>query len=75
MSQKTTVKQIGGSLAFIVPKPIAEALALRAGDELFVSNDADSITITPYDPEFAEAMEDGRAFMRSHRNAFRELAK
>ena len=31
-------------------------------------------SLTPYDPEFAESMEDAREFMRTHRNAFRELA-
>ena len=39
------------------------------------SSNADGISITPFDPEFSSAMDDARDFMRSHRNAFRELAK
>jgi len=75
MIQRTKVRRIGGSLALIVPKSIAEAMAIQEGDELFVSSDADGMSITPYDPNFSAAMGDAREFMRSHRNAFRELAK
>lgn len=75
MTLKTKVRRIGGSLALIVPKAVAESMAIQEGDELFISSDADGITITPFDPEFSATMEDAREFMRSHRNAFRELAK
>jgi putative addiction module antidote len=75
MNQKTKVRRIGGSLGFIVPKAMVDAMAIKEGDELFVSGNADGLSITPFDPEFSEAMNDAREFMRSHRNAFRELAK
>lgn len=75
MNQKTKVRRIGGSLGFIVPKTIADAMAIKEGDELFISSNGDGISITPYDPEFSAAMDDAREFMRSNRNAFRELAK
>ncbi len=75
MHQKTKVRRIGGSLGFIVPKVMVDALAIKEGDELFISNNAEGISITPYDPEFSSTMDDARDFMRSHRNAFRELAK
>jgi hypothetical protein len=47
---------------------------VEEGDELFAIQTPDGIQLTPYDPEFANAMEDARTFMRTHRNAFRELA-
>ena len=75
MNLKTKVRRIGGSLGFIIPKAVADAMAIKEGDELFVSSNADGISITPFDPEFSSAMNDARDFMRSHRNAFRELAK
>jgi len=31
--------------------------------------------LTPYDPDFAEALEAGRDYMRRHRNALPELAR
>jgi hypothetical protein len=33
------------------------------------------MNITPYDPDIAAALEDAREFMRTHRDAFRALAK
>lgn len=75
MTEKTKIRKLGGSLALIVQKSVAKAMAIREGDEVFVSSSGDGITVSPYDPEFADAMEDAREFMRSHRNAFRELAK
>lgn len=75
MPDTLKTRRFGGSLGVILPKHIAEALALEEGDELFVSATADGIRMTPYDPEFAAALDDARAFMRTHRDAFRELAK
>lgn len=75
MTQKTKIRRVGGSLALIVPKPVADALAMKEGDEVFITTGDDGMSVSPYDPEFADAMEDAREFMRSHRNAFKELAK
>lgn len=75
MTEKTKVRRFGGSLGFIIPKSVADAMAIQEGDELFIVSTAEGISVTPYDPEFADTLDDARAFMRSHRNAFRELAK
>ena len=75
MSQTLKVRKIGGSLGFILPKAIADTMALQEGDELFVSVTQESMNITPYDPDFAATLEDAREFMRTHRDAFRALAK
>jgi putative addiction module antidote len=75
MTETTKVRRIGGSLGIIIPKPVADAMALHEGDDLFIVSTAEGISVTPYDPSFAATLEDARKFMRSHRNAFRELAK
>jgi putative addiction module antidote len=75
MTDKTRVRRFGGSLGVLIPKSIADSMALQEGDELFVISTPEGITVTPYDPDFADTMADARAFMRSHRNAFRELSK
>ena len=75
MNQKTTVRKIGGSIGIIVPKSIAEKMSIKEGDELYVTTNEEGINLTPYDPDFVDTMNDAREFMRSHRNAFRELAK
>ena len=75
MTETTKVRRFGGSLGFIIPKPVADAMALHEGDDLFISSTAEGLRVTPYDPDFAAAMEDAREFMRSPRNAFHELSK
>lgn len=75
MTETTKVRRFGGSLGVILPKAVTESMSVEEGDELFVTQTPEGISITPYDPEFAAAMEDAREFMRTHRNAFRELAK
>lgn len=75
MPETLKVRKFGGSLGVVLPKTVTDALALHEGDELFVSVSPEGIHITPYDPDFAAALDDARAFMRTHRDAFRELAK
>ena len=54
---------------------LATELGVGEGDLLFPVRSPEGVGLTPYDPEFAEAIADGRDFMRRHRNAMRELAK
>jgi len=75
MTSRTKVKRIGGSLALIVPKVVVDSMDLKEGDEMFISSNQDGMNVSPFDPEFAAAMEDAREFMRSHKNAFHELSK
>ena len=75
MTESSKLRKFGGSLGIILPKTVTDALALQEGDELFISATAEGINITPYDPGFAAALDDARQFMRTHRDAFRELAK
>lgn len=74
MPNALKVHKIGNSLGIILPSPTLEELDVEEGDELFAIQTPDGIQLTPYDPELADAMEDAREFMRTHRNAFRELA-
>jgi len=69
------VRKIGNSLGVILPKQTLDALNVGEDDELFIVRTADGIRLTPYDPEFAETLEDARSFMDSHRNAFKKLAE
>lgn len=75
MSVRTRVRRFGGSLGFIIPKPVADAMGVRENDELYVTGSAEGMNATPFDPDFAAALEDAREFMRTHRNAFRELGR
>ncbi|NBB73975.1 MAG: AbrB/MazE/SpoVT family DNA-binding domain-containing protein [Bacteroidetes bacterium] len=75
MSEALKVRKIGNSLGVILPRTTLDELNVEEGDELFVVHTPEGLKLTPYDPDFAEAVEDAREFMRTHRNAFRKLAE
>jgi len=74
MPDALKIRKIGNSLGVILPGPTLEELDVEEGDELFAIQTPDGMQHTPYDPKFADSMKDAREFMRTHRNAFRELA-
>ncbi len=75
MSETLKIRKIGNSLGMILPKALASKMNVEEGDALFVTDHPDGVVLTPYDPEFAEAIEHGRDFMKKYRDTFRELAK
>jgi putative addiction module antidote len=75
MATTTTVRKIGNSYGVILGKDLLEQLGVGPGDALFVVRTDDGVRLTSFDPEFAEAIEAGRDYMKRHRDALRELAK
>jgi putative addiction module antidote len=67
--------QIGNSVGVILPKELLARLRLEKGDTLFVTEAANGITLTPYDPALDEQLQLGREFMREYRDTFHQLAK
>ena len=67
--------QIGNSVGVILPKELLARLKLEKGDTLFVTESADGLRLTPYDPTMDEQVAEGREFMREFRDTFRQLAK
>ena len=73
---KLKVRRVGNSLGVTLPAATAQAMNVREGDPLYLTQGPDgSFRITPYDPEFADAMQAAESFMARYRNALRELAK
>ena len=75
MAAPVKVRRVGNSLGVILTKDVVESLGVKEGDELFAIRTPDGIRLTPYDPDFAEAMESTRDYMRRHRNAMHALVK
>jgi putative addiction module antidote len=67
--------QIGNSLGVILPKEVLARLKLEKGDTLFITESANGVNLTPYDPTLDKQIERGREFMREYRDTFRQLAK
>ncbi len=75
MSKPLKIRKIGTSLGVVLPKDLLTELGVGEGDTLYPVRTPDGVSLTQYDPEFAEVLEDNRDYMRRHRNAMRELAK
>lgn len=75
MANSLTIRKIGNSFGVILPKTELDQLGVGEGDRLFVVRAPGGIRLVPYDPDFSDAMEAARDFMRRHRDALRELAK
>ena len=67
--------QIGNSVGVVLPKEILAKLKVAKGDSLFVTEAANGVILTPYDPALDEQLELGRQFMRDFRDTFHQLAK
>ena len=75
MAAVVKVRKVGNSMGVILTKDVVESLGVTEGDELFAIRTPDGIRLTPYDPDFATAIESTREYMRRHRDALHELAK
>ncbi|MCX5580127.1 AbrB family transcriptional regulator [Kaistia terrae] len=73
---KLEIKKIGNSMGLILPKELLARLALKQGEWLHVTENADgSIRLSPFDPDFAEAMSVVDEIMVEYRDTLKELAK
>jgi putative addiction module antidote len=72
---KLKVRRIGNSLGAILPAELLQKLRVGEGDELFIIEEKEGVRLTPFDPDFGDAvsaLEEGR---RDYRNALRKLAE
>ncbi|TRZ68557.1 MAG: AbrB/MazE/SpoVT family DNA-binding domain-containing protein [Comamonadaceae bacterium] len=67
--------QIGNSVGVILPKELLSRLKLEKGDTLFMSDAANGVMLTPYDPELDKQMAQARRIMKKRRAVLHELAK
>ena len=67
--------QIGNSVGVILPKELLAKLKLEKGDTVFVTEAANGVNLSPYDPSLEEELALGREFMREYRDTFHQLAK
>ncbi len=75
MSKPLKIRKIGTSLGIVLPKELLAELCVGEGDKLYPVRTPGGVSLSPYDPDFAEILDDSRDYMRRHRNAMRELAK
>ncbi|EKO15532.1 MULTISPECIES: AbrB/MazE/SpoVT family DNA-binding domain-containing protein [Leptospira] len=73
--KKTTIRAIGNSAGATIPKALLEKYNFHEGDTVFLLETESGILLSPYDPDFEEAMDIYQKGSKKYRNALRELAK
>lgn len=67
--------KIGNSVGAIFPKEVLARMHVDAGDIVYLTETADGVRVTPYDPDFATQMQVAEGVMKKRRAVLRELAK
>ena len=75
MPKQTTIRAIGNSAGTTIPKAMLQRYHMAEGDQVHLIETEDGILITPFDPDFAEAMDIYEEGARTYRNAMRALAE
>lgn len=73
--QNLKIRRIGNSLGAIFPKELLQKLKVGEGDKIFVTETANGIQITTYDPNYKAAMQAFAETRKQYCNAMRELAR
>ena len=72
---KLKITTVGNSAGIILPKELLARLRLGKGDTLYVTELADGVKLSPFDPKLAKQMEVAERIMRKDRNLLRKLAE
>ncbi len=75
MTKPLKLRTWGGSLGVILPKRLLDDLGVGEGDALYSVRTPNGVELTPYDPDFEQALEASRDFMRRYPNAMKRLAE
>jgi putative addiction module antidote len=74
MVKETVIRAIGNSAGATIPKPMLDHLNVAEGDTVFLVEVEGGVLMTPFDPDFRDAMAAYKEGVARYRNAMRELA-
>ena len=73
---KIEARRIGNSTGFVIPRDVVVKLGIEQGETFFLTETAEGgLRITPYDPDFAQAMDVLDTVMDEYKDTLRTLAK
>jgi antitoxin MazE len=75
MIKEITLRQAGGSITATLPKDMMDRLQVGPGDKMFAIETDNGVLLTPYDPDFDEAMAAFQEVRKQYRNTLRKLAE
>ncbi len=72
---KVKVTAIGNSMGVLLPKEALNKLKAGKGDTLYLVENAEGFTLTPYQQDFEIQMQAAEKVLKKYRNTLHELAK
>jgi len=72
---KVKITSIGNSMGIVLPKEVLAKLNASKGDELYLVDGPEGLTLTPYQQDFEKQMQAAEKVMKKYRHALHELAK
>ncbi|MCH7929623.1 MAG: AbrB/MazE/SpoVT family DNA-binding domain-containing protein [Proteobacteria bacterium] len=75
MTRPLKVRKWGGSFGVTLPKQVLDDLGVGEGDLLYATRTPDGVELTRYDPDFEQALDAARDFMRRYPNLMKKLAQ
>ncbi|MEZ0326367.1 MAG: AbrB/MazE/SpoVT family DNA-binding domain-containing protein [Fimbriimonas sp.] len=67
--------QIGNSTGVVLPKETLNRLGLAKGDTVYLSESAEGLVLSAFDPKMARALAISEEGEKKYRNALRELSR
>lgn len=75
MVREITLRQAGGSVTATLPKDMADRLHVGPGDTVYAIETDRGVLLTPYDPDFEDALSAFEQVRRQYRNTLKRLAE
>ena len=72
---KLKITKVGNSAGLLLPKEALAKLRAAQGDTVFLTETAEGLRITPYDPDFERQVEILQKVAKKRRNVLRKLAE
>jgi putative addiction module antidote len=72
---KLKITKVGNSAGLLLPKEALAKLRAAQGDTVFLTETADGLRITPYDPDFERQVDILQKLAKKRRNVLRKLAE
>ena len=75
MTKALKIRKIGNALGVTLPKYLLEQIGAGEGDVLYPVVTVNGLELSRFDPDFEDALDASRDFMRRYPNAMKKLAE
>ena len=72
---KVKITTVGNSMGILLPKEALRKMKASKGDTLYLVENQDGYSLTPYQQDFESQIEATEDIMKRYKNTLRELAK